>query len=101
MDLMMPEIDGFGVLEELKLDQRTQNIPVIVVSAKDLSDTERERLEGNIEAIYQKGSMPPRSFVDQVVEVLEHKTADERLNTQEDVDQSTSTPQVEEGPNAS
>jgi threonine synthase len=75
-DLMMPNLDGFGVLEELKRDQRTQHIPVIVVSAKDLSDQERMRLSGNIEAIYQKGSLPPRRFVDQVVEVLEHRSDD-------------------------
>lgn len=92
MDLMMPNLDGFGVLEELKLDKRTQDIPVIVVSAKDLSDAEQRRLKGNIEAIYQKGSLPPRTFVDQVVEVLEHKTADGR---------SPSAPDKEEGIDAS
>lgn len=75
MDLMMPNLDGFGVLEELKLDKRTNDIPIIVVSAKDLTDADRERLRGNIEAIYQKGSLPPRIFVDQVVEVLEQKIA--------------------------
>jgi len=74
MDLMMPNLDGFAVLEELKLDVRTADIPVIVVSAKDLSDTERDKLAGNIEALYQKGSLPPGMFVDQVVEVIEQKT---------------------------
>ncbi len=74
MDLMMPNLDGFGVLEELKSDSRTRDIPVIVVSAKDLTAADRQRLKGNIEAIYQKGSLPPRKFVDQVVDVLEHKT---------------------------
>ena len=77
MDLMMPNLDGFGVLEELKADKRTQDIPIIVVSAKDLTATDWKRLKGNIEAIYQKGSLPPRTFVDQVVEVLEHKNTDE------------------------
>ena len=73
-DLMMPGLDGFGVLEALKADDRTRSIPVIVVSAKDLTAVDRQRLKGNIEAIYQKGSLPPRTFVDQVVEVLENKT---------------------------
>jgi threonine synthase len=73
MDLMMPNLDGFGVLQSLKSDERTSKIPIIVVSAKDLTDIERARLKGNIEAIYQKGSLPPRTFVDQVVEVIEHK----------------------------
>lgn len=75
LDLMMPKVDGFGVLEALKQDSRTQDIPVIVVSAKDLTEEDRRRLRGNIEAIYQKGSLPPRTFVDQVVEVLERNDA--------------------------
>lgn len=73
LDLMMPNIDGFGVLDRLKNDPRTGDIPVIVVSAKDLTDIDRQRLKGNIEAIYQKGSLPPRVFVDQVVEVIKKK----------------------------
>jgi len=91
MDLMMPNLDGFGTLEELKLDSRTKDIPVIVVSAKDLTDLDRKRLQGNIEAIYQKGSLPPRTFVDQVVEVLEHKHIEGR---------SSSSPNGQEGADA-
>jgi threonine synthase len=70
LDLMMPNVDGFGVLDRLKDDPRTRDIPVIVVSAKDLTEIDRLRLSGNIEAIYQKGSLPPRTFVDQVVRVI-------------------------------
>jgi threonine synthase len=72
-DLMMPGIDGFGLVEELKLDPRTKDIPVVVVSAKDITPEERKRLNGHIEAVYQKGSLPPRRFVDEVVQVLEEK----------------------------
>jgi threonine synthase len=72
-DLTMPGIDGFGLVEELKLDPRTKDIPVVVVSAKDITLEERKRLNGHIEAVYQKGSLPPRRFVDQVVQVIEEK----------------------------
>lgn len=75
-DLTMPGIDGFGLVEELKLDPRTKNIPVVVVSAKDITPDERKRLNGHIEAVYQKGSLPPRRFVDEVVQVLEEKSTD-------------------------
>jgi len=71
LDMMMPGLDGIGVLEELKLDKRTEQIPVIVVSAKDVSLEERQRFMGQVAAVYQKGSLPPRAFADQVVEVLE------------------------------
>jgi threonine synthase len=76
-DLTMPGIDGFGLVEELKLDPRTKNIPVVVVSAKDITDEERTRLQGHIEALYQKGSLPPRRFVDQMVQVIEEKSMEQ------------------------
>lgn len=72
-DLTMPGIDGFGLVEELKLDPRTRDIPVVVVSAKDITEEERLRLNGHIEALYQKGSLPTRKFVDKVIGVIEEK----------------------------
>ena len=72
-DLTMPGIDGFGLVEELKLDPRTKHIPVVVVSAKDITSEERKRLAGSTEAVYQKGSLPTRKFVDQVIQVIEDK----------------------------
>ncbi len=72
-DLTMPGMDGFGLVEELKLDPRTRDIPVVVVSAKDITPDERKRLNGHIEAVYQKGSLPPRKFVAEVVQVIEEK----------------------------
>jgi len=76
-DLMMPGIDGFGFVEELKLDPRTKDIPVVIVSAKDITPEERKRLNGHIQAVYQKGSLPPRRFVDQVVQVIEEKSLEQ------------------------
>jgi threonine synthase len=73
-DLMMPGVDGFGLVEELRLDPRTRDIPIVVVSAKDITPEERERLNGHIEALYQKASLPPRIFVDQLIQVIEDKS---------------------------
>jgi threonine synthase len=74
-DLTMPEMDGFTMLEGLRQDKRTQDIPVIVVSAKDITADERARLSsGAVEALYQKGSLSPRAFVEQVVQVIGEKT---------------------------
>ncbi len=72
-DLTMPGMDGFGFVEELKLDPRTKDIPIVVVSAKDITAEERKRLNGHIEALYQKGSLPTRKFVDKVINVIEDK----------------------------
>jgi len=76
-DLMMPGIDGFGLVEELRLDPRTRGIPIVVVSAKDITADERKRLNGHIEAVYQKGSLKPKTFVDQVIQVIEDKNGEE------------------------
>jgi threonine synthase len=80
-DLTMPRMDGFHVLEELRADERTRHIPVIVVSAKDITGEERERLNRHVEALYQKGSLSVREFVDQVVGVIEHKSTPEEIET--------------------
>jgi threonine synthase len=76
-DLMMPGIDGFSLVEELRLDPRTRDIPIVVVSAKDITPEERKRLNGQIEAVYQKGSLPTKIFVDQVIQVIEEKNSDQ------------------------
>jgi hypothetical protein len=46
----------------------------VVVSAKDITPEERKRLNGHIEALYQKASLPPRKFVDQLIQVIEEKS---------------------------
>lgn len=73
-DLTMPEMDGFSLIEALRQDRRTRDIPVIVVSARDITTEERARLTGTTEALYQKGSLSPRAFVEQVVQVIGEKT---------------------------
>jgi threonine synthase len=56
LDLMMPEMDGFAVLDRLKANPETAAIPVIVVTAKELTPQEKERLGGQIESLLQKGN---------------------------------------------
>lgn len=56
LDLMMPNVDGFGVLNALKGDSKLRDVPVIVVTAKDLTPAERERLQGQVQGLLQKGS---------------------------------------------
>lgn len=76
LDLNMPEVDGFMVLDALKNDQRTGDIPVIVVTAKELTRDEKARLQGRIHALMAKGSFLDdddengASFSNQVREVL-------------------------------
>ncbi len=54
LDLMMPEMDGFEVFNRIRTNPKTTHIPVIIVSAKDLTPQERKALSGNIERIITK-----------------------------------------------
>lgn len=55
LDLMMPEVDGFAVLESVKMDKATRAIPVIIVTAKTLTQEERNTLNKGVESLLQKG----------------------------------------------
>jgi signal transduction histidine kinase/CheY-like chemotaxis protein len=54
LDLMMPEMDGFEFLEALRRRAEWRAIPVIVVTAKDLTEDDHRRLNGGVERILQK-----------------------------------------------
>jgi GAF domain-containing protein/CheY-like chemotaxis protein len=54
LDLMMPKMDGFALLNELRARPDWQDIPVVVITAKDLTDEDRNRLNGGVERIIQK-----------------------------------------------
>ena len=54
LDLMMPKMDGFEFLDELRGRPDRQDIPVVVITAKDLTDEDRIRLNGGVERIIQK-----------------------------------------------
>jgi adenylate cyclase len=56
LDLMMPEMDGFQFLELLRRQEAWRHIPVIVVTARDLSDADRQRLNGYVQYIVEKGA---------------------------------------------
>jgi adenylate cyclase len=54
LDLMMPKMDGFEFLEELRGRAEWQDIPVVIITAKDLTEADRDRLNGGVERIIQK-----------------------------------------------
>ena len=55
LDLMMPVMDGFEFASELRKKKEWQGIPVVVVTAKDVTEDDRKRLNGGVEKILQKG----------------------------------------------
>jgi len=70
LDLMMPEIDGFGVIEALQAQPETADIPIIVVTAKELTPAEKDRLRGHIQSLMQKGDFMSDDLLDEVRALL-------------------------------
>ncbi|HEX2995546.1 MAG TPA: pyridoxal-phosphate dependent enzyme [Anaerolineales bacterium] len=66
LDLMMPEVDGFAVLDVLRSDPKTANIPVIVATAKELTVDEKSRLQGQIQSLMLKGDFLNDEFQEEV-----------------------------------
>jgi threonine synthase len=66
LDLMMPEMDGFAVLDSLQSNPDTMDIPVIVLTAKDLTTDEKNRLRGQIQSLMQKGDFMDETLIDEV-----------------------------------
>jgi CheY-like chemotaxis protein len=58
LDLMMPEIDGFEVLEKIRGTKETARTPVLILTAKDLTNDDFKRLShNNIQQLVQKGDI--------------------------------------------
>ena len=66
LDLMMPDVSGFDVVAALHAHPETSAIPILVVTAKDVSAKDRKRLNGYVTAIVEKGGFNPGQLVDEV-----------------------------------
>ncbi len=70
LDLMMPEMDGFTVIEALRANPETAVIPVIVATAKELTPDEKNRLGGQIQSLMQKGDFLNDEFLEEVKSLI-------------------------------
>lgn len=64
LDLMMPEMDGFEFLDALREKVEWRSIPVIVVTAKEITPAERKALQGRVSQILEKGAYDLRELLD-------------------------------------
>jgi signal transduction histidine kinase/CheY-like chemotaxis protein len=72
LDFVMPEMSAFDVIDELKRDPVTRNIPVVIYTSKNLADAERQRLEREASAILSKQSLSREIAIARIREALEH-----------------------------
>jgi CheY-like chemotaxis protein len=66
LDLMMPEVSGFEVVTALNEHADTADIPVIIVTSKEITPEDRHRLNGYVTSVMQKSQFGPDRFTAEV-----------------------------------
>ncbi|NJK59391.1 MAG: response regulator [Oscillatoriales cyanobacterium SM2_1_8] len=75
LDLTMPEMDGFQLMERLRQEPSLQHIPVIVLTAADLTAADRARLNGSVRHILQKGMADGATILNMLGQELQRHCA--------------------------
>jgi CheY-like chemotaxis protein len=75
LDLMMPEMNGFQVVAALQNEQRWRDIPVIVITARDLDAEDRERLNSGVRTVLVKDTFRPAELVERIRRLAREKPA--------------------------
>ncbi len=79
LDLNMPEMNGFATIEALKNNEKTRAIPIIIVSAQELTPEERKILTGQVEALLHKGIFTENELLEDVSQALEKVSSEEKV----------------------
>lgn len=66
LDLMMPEVNGLEVVEALKSDVETASIPILILTAKQITPEDRARLEGSVKQILEKSEFNHGRFIGEI-----------------------------------
>jgi len=75
LDLMMPEMDGFQVVAALQKEPSWRDIPVIVITALDLDDKDRERLNSGVQSVLVKETFRPADLVERIRRLADTRAA--------------------------
>src|SRR5258708_1121864 len=75
LDLMMPEMDGFQVVATLQKEPNWRDIPVVVITARDLDAKDRERLSAGVQFVLVKERFRPADLAERVRRLVETKPA--------------------------
>jgi CheY-like chemotaxis protein len=78
LDLMMPEMDGFEFVAEFRRHEAWRAIPIVVITARDLSRDDHERLNGYVQRILQKGVYGREQLLGEVRELVAASVARRR-----------------------
>ena len=77
LDLMMPVMNGFDFVRELRKNKDWQEIPVVILTAKDLTVEDRQQLKGNVERVLQKGDYNREQLLGEVRALVKQRAQPE------------------------
>lgn len=80
LDLMMPDMNGFKVLEKIRKNAKTKDLPVIVVTAKDLTKEDKENLSGKISSIITKSDATQQDLFKEIQRILAELEKSRKMN---------------------
>lgn len=72
LDLMMPEVNGFDVVDKLKTSPETNTIPIIVITAKDLTQADKKKLNHCVSLVVKKGKYSNERFLTDIAALRKH-----------------------------
>jgi CheY-like chemotaxis protein len=75
LDLLMPEVNGFEVVDALNENPATARIPIVVVTASEITDADRTRLNGCVTAIVGKAGFDGKRFMGEVRRAMASRAA--------------------------
>jgi CheY-like chemotaxis protein len=69
-DLMMPEMDGFELVHQLRQHEQWRAIPIVILTAKDITSEDQQKLNGSVIKIFEKGSYHSSDLLEEVNNLL-------------------------------
>ncbi len=75
LDLMMPEVTGFDVVEALRADPRTEDTPIMILTARHLTEADKGHLNGHVSTILSRGSVGASDLLGLLHQVVEKRGA--------------------------
>ena len=78
LDLMMPEVTGFDVVEALRADASTRETPILVLTAASLTDADKRMLNGRVSEILKRGTVASSDIVGLLKRVVAHRNGNGR-----------------------
>jgi len=78
LDLMMPEVSGFDVVQQLRVHPAAMEIPVMIFSGKDLTEEDRQELEGHVKMIASKSGSGKGNLLRELEKLKKRETGEER-----------------------